>query len=234
MQTPFKISADRCTNKKAKYNQVGQARPCKFSFAEIEGDTVYYLTKPVLCRDYLNDTLVWDELEDKSKVKEICGYKFTGPINRDNVILYMEDAEYLLGKENMLEEYEKPLGLKPIQFLPTVKKDCVVVIADPWWQSSTLQFSWLTQLLRHLTYPSVTELKAPSREMMIQHLGDKYWELPFKAAKLKFTERRIAPRPKEDPESWLDESSLLHSYSGFFGFLTTSIKQKHKEEYNSL
>lgn len=231
MQTPFKISDSRLTNKQAKYTEVGQYRKCKFSFAEIEGDTVYYLTKPVLCRDYLNDTLVWDEMEDKSQITQICGYHFTGPIKEKDVVLYMEDAQHLLGKEGLLKEYEEKLGLKATQFLPTVKGDCVVVIADPWWKSTTLHFSWFTQLLRYLSYSTVNKLGDMSNEVMVHALKDRYWSFPYKLAKLKLDgTKRVAPvgsKPYED-------SSFLHSYSGFHSFLTYDVKQKYKEEFKSL
>lgn len=232
MQTPFKISDARVTNKDARYTQVGQSRPCTFSFAEIEGDTVYYLTKPVLCRDYLNDTLVWDEMEDKSKTVPVCGYHFTGPVKEKDVVLYMEDAQHLLGKESLLKEYEEELGLKPVQFLPTVKGNCVVVVADPWWKTTTLHFSWFTQLLRYLSYESVKKLGDASNENMIAVLKDRYWNFPYKLAKLKVkNKRRVAPLGN-GPH---DDASLMHTYSGFYGFLSyPTVKHEYKEEFNSL
>jgi hypothetical protein len=202
MQTPLKLDLSQIKDPDARYAEVGQARPCTYSFAFVKGGVVFPQHLQVKCRDFLNDTLVWDEEKSTGR---IWGYTFAGPYDKENTTLYMESAEFLPQHLPLLNEYEKKLGIS----LTTAQK-CdkgLLIVGDKWWQSTTIHLSWYTQVLRHLTYPKLNALEDKSQESMMTHPA--YWGLPFKLKGLKLTIKRNAP-----------SFSSMHDNNGFYTQIT--------------
>lgn len=136
------------------YGEENQERPCRFAFAtqNKEGNFVveHY---PVLCRDFLNDTLVWKKTKTSGT---IYGYSFRGKITTKRVCLMMDNYLDLEKNIHVLNEVEESLGISKTYLIPVddVEKPLhrgIIVIGSKWWMKNTVLFSWYTTVLRLLT-----------------------------------------------------------------------------------
>jgi hypothetical protein len=137
--------------KHEEYTELGQRRPCKFAFAKISEERVYVLHKPVLCRDFLNDTLVLlagEKEHTDDNPFNVYGYTFTGPIYGGTMIV--DEALCLRDHIDPLWNVEQLLGFHLTKI--DMVDDTAVLQFDPKWMTNTVMFSWYTSVLRGLSY----------------------------------------------------------------------------------
>ena len=215
----LRVDFSQVSDPKARYAEVGQTRPCTFSFAFLREDVVYPQHKQIKCRDFLNDTLVWDDENFKGS---IWGYTFSGPYDKENTTLYMENSGFLPGNLHLLNDFERDLGVS-LTKLEICDTNGHLVIGSHFWQLTTLHLSWYTQVLRHLTYPNLHSLEEQTNEMMVRTKG--FWELPSLLMGLNLTLKRNAP-----------SQSGMHDNNGFFTELTRGslIKTIYNEQLEKL
>jgi len=205
--------------KPQEYAEDYQTRPCKFAFAKVSGDIVNVLHSPVLCRSFLDDTLVWVA---KEQAKErIYGYNFAGPIDKKQVTLYITDKEKnsLVSNVAYLNSIEKDLGITPTK-VTTVDSIEHLVVGDKWWMLTTVHFSWYTWLLRQLTYnKKITEFEDIPESGVFEN-GDQedFKDFHKVLAKLDVT---LVRGSKEGYSG-----STMHNYNGFYN-------QKHRPGYTT-
>lgn len=214
----YSVDNSKIKNPDKSYAEAGQLRPCLFAFAQVDDSKVYPLFRPVKCRDYLGDFLVWSHHPD---LKSTCygfdvfdkGYDFTKPV------LLMYDAAELHTNIALLNKYEQRLGI-PLTTIAEVKNDkaTVVVFPDKWWMTNTLHLSWYTQTLRHLTYP-LKDLTSVVRENMIKVYHDtnelKFFNFPKVLQKLHFKQVSSIT-----PEKLKGNPYTIHNSSGFYAILS--------------
>lgn len=134
------------------YDEVPQIRPCMFAFAEIKEDLVRALHWPVLCRDFLNDTLIKKAKEKKDKLY-VYKYRYSGTgLDTERCVLLITNWCGLKGNEKVIQEIEANLGISPSEFYH-LGENTVCVVGDKWWMENTVKFSWYTTVLRGLSYP---------------------------------------------------------------------------------
>ena len=207
--------------------QVGQRRPCTFTFALIENDQVYPLHDYILCRDYINDVIVW--WQENNFQYHIYGFDYHGPIMTDMTVFCMGDAEHLSKHIHHLNAIESKLGITPTRVYPTDDNTVIVVVGDSFWMDTTLHLSWYTQTLRALSYKNVTSLDK-SEEPCIKwfdhfvekkQIPDGYAFsrfLPFSELPMLFQKLKVGL--KRNSES--SEGGSMHNMNGFYTQFTAS------------
>jgi hypothetical protein len=97
------------------YAEDFQSRKCKFAFAMRDGENFKIMVDPVLCRDFLNDTLVWKAKENKPC--SIYSYNYKGKIETEDSVLYLydDDPNGLQDNIGFLNELEREIGIKETQ-----------------------------------------------------------------------------------------------------------------------
>jgi hypothetical protein len=159
----------------ASYAEVTQYVNNEIAFLLKDGDKVVCPHKPVKCRDFLNDTLVWHKKQQKGT---IYGYSYPGPIDEDKTRLMVTTPAYP-SEHLRMENYEEffhwlngveiELGVTPsvLTKLDTPKLSYMVE-GDPVWQSSTVHLSFYTSLIRYLG----TKLKTSPPKSLDQFILD--------------------------------------------------------------
>ena len=199
----MRYSVDFSDVKKESYAEIGQARPCTFAFAFVRDNVVFPQHQLVKCRDFLNDTLVWDEEKTKGR---IWGYTFAGPYEKNKTSLYMEDAAAMPKNLHLLNAFEDELGVSHTKVFDCGDKGHLIE-GDSFWQLTTIHLSWYTQVLRWLTYPDLAGRSDTRSEVMMNTKG--FWDLPKQLKNYKITIKRNAPA-----------ISGMHDHNGFYTFLT--------------
>lgn len=152
--------------KKTNLNQIPQQYETLFAFGAIQDGVLVQLSQFVLCRDFLNDTLVWSK-DPKAEKRAIYGWKYYGPIDLTNTTFLLKFTGDSVSKDvfvknlPLLNELEVKLGLTPTVFLETSVVDIIYTIGDPKWMVNTIPYSIYHQLLRILgahTFTSFEDL----------------------------------------------------------------------------
>ncbi len=142
-------------SKYERYSEIPQAIPTKFAWATLDEDKVTENHSPVLCRDFLNDTLVWRDPTEKGPVVQfLYGYYYKGFVHPDNTIFVLTIPTKLFpgfeyGK-SILNKLENSLGVEKTRFLPTEIKNKIVSVGDSVWMKTTVHLSYYTALLRYM------------------------------------------------------------------------------------
>lgn len=218
----YSVDTSKMLNPEATYHEVAQKRPCLFSFAKVDGNIVYPLHKPVKCRDYLGDFLVWSTHPQLAGV--VYGFDvYDESYDFSKAVFLMYNAEELHKNIKFLNEYETKIGV-PLTKIVGVKggKGKVVVFPDKWWMTNTLHLSWYTQMLRHLTY-TLTSLTSNIEEQMIKIFYSsayknehkiQFFNLPKLLKKLQFSQvSSIATTHLKN------NMSSTHNANGFYSLL---------------
>lgn len=212
------------------YNEVPQCRPCKFSYAKKQDDKVVVLHTPVLCRDYLNDTLVWKAKEYPES--RIYGYDFCGDIDTERTTLYLTEEFY----ENPLKQniafvnkLEAEVGL-PLTEVTTDDNKNFLIQADKWWMTTTVHLSWFTYLLRQLTHTGVTDSwENFKHDSEFQCISGKVTTLHNALAKLNVTQ--VSGTKQE----YLEQGMVtIHDYNGFRSQLKMPKFTEYGQQLNEL
>lgn len=133
--------------KRPQYRQIKQAVPVRFAFAKIINDTVQQEHYPVLCRDFLLDTLIWND-NPKLFNGSIYGYSYKGPLE-PIPILTLSNVKNPAGISNLIQ-IEYIFNPKRGSYLfPTDKKGTYVIVGDPLWYKNTTLLSFWTFCQRY-------------------------------------------------------------------------------------
>jgi len=143
-------------NYKAKdYSELDQKRPCTFAYAVLRDGVAKVQHQPVLCRDFLNDTLAWKAKDIKKG--RIYGYDFNGIIDKEFTRLVIFDYGNLRRNIEALNKVEHDLGLSQTVVAtvdgPESCKPAVMTVGDKFWMTTSVHMSFYTTILRGLTYP---------------------------------------------------------------------------------
>ena len=240
-QNRLSISYERCPNNPG-YIENGQENPVKFAFVEKIGDVVYLQHWPVLCRDFLLDTLMWDAGELPHS--PVYNYSFFGPIDKDRLkmvlFLTVPYQEFVVNL-SMFNEMEDKLGISRTtteRGISTGGEDCAYITGDSWWMTATPHLSWYSVMLRMCSnHPresleTLIDWARPNQEMGSIPDSNFFKKLPFALKQVKFTSKRYYHgngSPKDH-----------HSYNGInqvFHTRTWSPKEynnKNKEIHDAL
>lgn len=183
-----------------------QEIPVRFAFAKIKGDTVFPLHYPVLCRDFLLDTLIWVDNPNKFK-NPIYGYGFTGPISQTPTLL-LKRVKHKAGLKQ-LHKIEELFSAEPSKLLPTEKKSIQVIVGDKKWQKNTMLLSFWTFCHRYLLGTSKYPLNGTIPETKNLHFMKKP---PTFLEVAKF----LASLPEDVPVQTSKLNYPLHGPNGFF------------------
>lgn len=179
---------------------------CSFAFSRKRKDVVKVLHYPVLCRDLLLDTLLWEA--GYGDEKSVYGYSFRGPIRRDYTTLTVFDLPH---PENLpaLHEIEASLDFIPTEILETERENTFLFLGDPQWQDTAVLLSFYTWMIRNFMYPvnPVTKSYANGKEITVADME--------KAAKTH--KRTVVSTLRNLPA--LDTVTIHHS-QGIFSYIT--------------
>lgn len=187
-------------DKRPAYVEIGQVIATKYSFAIIKDGVVCEKHAPVLCRDFLNDTIVWRTEEGKDAPKSIYGYMYKDSIDEENATFTVHFPDGGTKKEFMcglglLNSLERALGVQPTKVMETNNKKILAVQGDKCWLNTTVHLSYYTALLRYTclgqeglsTYDEMLknkqEFDQPTETLIrvgAENLGKKILSLPFK------------------------------------------------------
>lgn len=215
------------------YGEEAQDRPCRFYFAYVKNGVLNTDHGPVLCRDFLSDTLVWKAKEETQC--SIYGWKYTGKVEKAYTSLVIDDfGQIIYNVKSILNPIEKEIGVKLTTVELTEDGEHVWVKGDKWWMTTTVHFSWYTTLLRYLTwnkkFTSFDDLKAHPTNDWMGEVFDKFKKLPYVLPQLKFVSVR-GSKPSCD-------GSVMHDYNGWYCNVTNNKwKNKHtvyQEQLNGL
>ena len=146
----MQLSLISCENR-IEYGQLDQVRPCLFSFGKRKGEELKELHWPVLCRDFLNDTLVKKAKEVKPRL-EAHRYTYNGStLDLKEPWLIIRDWQGPFSNLEVLKGVETELGIDLTEWY-NLGNDILAFKVNPWWLTNTVKFSWLTTLLRGLSY----------------------------------------------------------------------------------
>lgn len=142
------------------YSQVGQEVTNYFAYVNPNGNVVEH--RPVLCRDFLLDTLAHKVVKFKPK-QEIYGYSYWKEVDPSWGLAIFEGVKKAFYEHQMdlLNEIEVRHGFSPTKFYPVEEVDnqCThkvtlipkcVAFGDKKWYSNTVFFSMWTFLLRYI------------------------------------------------------------------------------------
>lgn len=226
MQTPLKVVSNYPNRA---YSELPQLYSCLFAFAKIEDDKVHVLHKPVKCRDFLLDTLLWesgyaplpkeidwdgdtDEPIETDEPGNIYGYDFTGPIEKEQSVMYVEYLPHAQSNLKFLNDFEVACGMEPSVLVPTTEDQSYVVIGDAEWMKTTVLFSMYTWCIRNFLFPKVPNT------MTEQHPESNVLEIYPKIISLPREHKGLLPR--EEYKAWNGED--YHASNGFMTYLCSA------------
>jgi len=211
------------------YAEAHQTRKCKIAFAERDGDAFKILVDPVLCRDFLNDTLVWKAGENEHC--QIYGYGYTGKVETEDSVLYLWDKNPNGLKKNIefLNKLEREVGITETQLFTDDETEYGIV-GDKWWMTTTVHFSWYTYLLRLLTYRHKIESfdDLTHDDWVEENVKSRLEKLHLALKDLKVTQ--VSGTKKE----YLDGEDTMHDYNGFHSQFTMPQFTEYGEQLNEL
>ena len=153
-------------NNVQRYAEVGQVRPCLFSFAVVDPKkegVVLQQHSWIKCRDFLNDTLVWKaQMKDLGKVLDngrYYGYDFKGDIDENNTRFVMTNIGGLVDNVPLLNKIETEAGYEPTKVSLDETGKIAMTVGDKRWMDNTVASSFYTYLLRMFTYGKMSKVE---------------------------------------------------------------------------
>lgn len=215
------------------YCEEDQDRPCHFWWAKVRKGKLETDHGPVLCRDFLGDTLVWKAKEQKPC--SIYGWKFAGTIEKKYASLVLDDfGQIVQNVKNILNPIEIKIGIKPTTVEVTDDGGHVWVKGDKWWMTTTVHFSWYTTMLRYLTYDRIfhklEDLASHHTNYWMRDAWPIFVKLPYALPKLKV----VQVSGMKDPAS---HGKAMHDYNGWLANTDKEYKGKYTayaEQLNGL
>lgn len=194
------------------YAEVGQSRTCTFAFALDKGDSLEIHHLPILCRDFLNDTLVWKANEDKSK--NIYGYTYRGDVEEKYTSIAMWDYLGLVENLPFLNKVEEAIGVTPTSY--QIVEDAVWLKSDKFWMTTSIHMSWFTTLLRILTHDADITSWEEAGKYRDSWVNDDSWakfcKIPYVLKDLKFITVKGAGKTMT--------GSTMHDFNGWHSNIT--------------
>lgn len=190
----------------------------EMQYAQIEGETIFVLSPPTCCKDYLTDALAWNDEDYPSTNIEPGNYKFFADYDKENTTLYL--GFDVGGKIKVLNEFEESIGVEPTKHF-RVGKVASAVCGDKWWMTTTIHFSMFMSLLRYIQAGSDVEtFMAPKllrgNDPYVQRVWNRMRLLPAALKKLDITIKRNSP-----------SIELQHAMNGHYCLLTnTAIRSR--------
>lgn len=139
------------------YSQIPQVINTKFAWAklDLENNTVTENHTPVLCRDFLNDTLAWRAAKPGENLPQsFYGFSYKDFVHEDNTIFVQTiPKEWRVGFSLgilLLNALEDQLGVEKTRVLHTTQENKIVTIGDSVWMTTTIHLSFYTALLRYM------------------------------------------------------------------------------------
>ena len=174
------------------YGEEDQNRPCHFYWAKKKKGILETNHGPVLCRDFLGDTLVW-------KAKEVApgriySWVYHGEVETKYTSLVLDDFGCIeFNVKSILNPIEEKIGVKLTTVEKTEDGEHVWVKGDKFWMLTTVHFSWYTTLLRYLTwdkkFTAFTDLEEyPTNEWMDEKSFALFTRIPYILHDLKVTQ----------------------------------------------
>jgi len=215
----LKVDNSRICNKNAHYAEAGQVIRNGFAFCEREGDTIFPLHKTTICRDFLNDALVWT-VKGIKKPTPIYGFATTVPMPLDKVRMLVVNSPKL--NVDALHKMESEAGV-PLSEVHVIDKNTFYVEGDAFWLTSTVHLSFWTYSIRAATYEGTnaanmfTTVQGGDKNLL---KGIDVWKLVKALKKL--------PQLGVQGSNY-DESYTLHDYNGFYSALNYKKYNKYGE-----
>jgi hypothetical protein len=176
-------------------------------------DVVKVQHQPVLCRDFLNDTLAWKAKDIKKG--HIYGYDFNGIIDKEFTRLVIFNYGNLLKNIEALNRVEHELGLSQtvvaiVEHDSVDHKPAVMTVGDKFWMTTTVHMSFYTTILRGLTYPQdITDIANIPEEGWMK---DTHKFIPF-LPKILLDMPFIRVAGARDLK--VDEQDTMHNFNGW-------------------
>lgn len=197
------------------YCEEGQDRPCRFYWGKVKKGVLETNHGPVLCRDFLGDTLVWKAKEVAPS--SIYGWKYYGDVETKYTSMVLDDFGKIEDNvKTILNPIEEKIGVKLTTVEKTDDGKHVWVKGDKFWMLTTVHFSWYTTLLRYLTYPCVfqsfDDLDAKPTNYWMTEPGvfEIFKKLPYILKDLKITQVSGIKKVAEA------SGHTMHAYNGWY------------------
>lgn len=137
------------------YNQIFQEVSIKMAFVKkVSDDLLEQMFYQCDCRDFLSDVLINEEQKVKPRIYNFNYDGTTSQIDRDKLrlVLYPQDKEIgenIITHLGFLHEIEQKNELTKSEFM-YIDNECIYVVADPFWLSSTFSLNFFTYMIKCL------------------------------------------------------------------------------------
>lgn len=193
--------------------EINQNLSIHFAFVNANGEQIH---QPGKCRDFLGD-IPWSKkfdlpvsiynmsyYHDENPYDETClrlSMKFPSV---ESIKKFMEHFHYI----NQMEEFA---GTQLSKFIPTTKKDTLIIEADPVWQSQTWKLSLYTFYLKCCSYD---DPQNPSSGTVESRYAETY--SPY--------EERVLKQVNNPEDLMRDDLYTNHNASGFISMIKNQNK----------
>ncbi len=185
----------------------------KWAFAQVEGDKVYQLCIATSCKDYLTDAIVW--CEEGPPEDFPSNFQFYGEYDKENTTLIVKGTHYEHNR-HLLTKWEESFGLKPTVWMTTDDDSRQVIVADKFWQDTTIHLSLYLSIIRNINTPtmltSLVDENGADYYVREEIVAERCLRLPGILQKLVVTIKRNAP----------EKDSYMHSCNGHYCALTNT------------
>ena len=206
------------------YCEEDQERPCHFWWAKLRKGRLETDHGPVLCRDFLGDTLVW--IAKEQPPTQIYGWKFHGTVEKKYTSLVLDDFGQIEENIFLLNVIEEKIGVKMTQVEVTEDGSHVWIKGDKFWMLTTVHFSWYTTMLRYLTYgikfQSIDDFENYHTNGWMSNAFPTFKKLPYVLHKLKITQ-------VSGTKNVAELGRTMHEYNGWYANTKDGYESKFTE-----
>jgi len=207
------------------FSEEGQWRPCHFWWAYVKDGVLNTDHGPVLCRDFLGDTLVWKRKEEVP-AGAIYSWDYKGKVETKFTSLVIDNfGEILHNIVTILNPIEEKIKVKLTTAEITDDGKHVHIRGDKFWMLTTVHFSWYTTLLRYLTwdvkFSNFDELYDKPTNGWSKQSFPQFKALPYVLKQLKVTQVAGVKLP-------CDDKYTMHDYNGWY-----SNTNEHKRQFTA-
>jgi hypothetical protein len=188
----------------------------RWALAQIEGDKVYQLCIATSCKDYITDAVVW--CEEGPPEDFPSNFKFYGDYDQENTTLIVKGSHYEHNR-HLLNKWEEEFGLKTSVWLPTDDEDRQVLVADKFWQTTTIHLSLFLSMTRNINTQTLLSslVDEEGADYYVKgDVADSCLRLPGVLKQLVIGRKRNAP----------NKDSYMHSCNGHYCMLTNTALRR--------
>lgn len=195
------------------YAEEDQDRPCHFYWAKVKKGVLTTDHGPVLCRDFLGDTLVWKAKETAPSC--IYSWSYDGDVEKKYTSIVLDNFGNIEHNvKTILNPIEEKIGVKLTTVEKTDDGQHVWVKGDKFWMTTTVHFSWYTTMLRYLTYDNafekIEDLKDYPTNYWMNEAFPIFVKLPHVLKQLKVTQVSGTKDVKANG------GHTMHNYNGWY------------------